>query len=87
MDGEPWPEQYSVVVLERFLVCPVKNCFRPGGFCNTDLKIVRNRQTGHTAKVVVGMDMAKKPVPQLHVVTNLGIGIADARENRSRGFL
>ena len=79
--ADPCRNNRGVVVFGHFLVRPVEHGFRPGILCNTGLKIVRNQQTGHTAKVVVGMDMAVNPVFQLHVVAGFRIGKAAAGQN------
>ena len=79
--ANPCRDNSRVVIFGHFLVRPVEYGFRPGILCNTGLKIVRHQQTGHAAKVVVGMDMAVNPVFQLHVIAGFRIGEAAAGQD------
>ena len=69
------------VVFGQLLVAAVEHSLVSGVSRSGCLAVVRNQQPCHAAKILEGMDVAGQPVLCLHVLTDLRIGVAAARQH------
>src|SRR5699024_11226919 len=68
----------SAIVVCEFCIAAVQDGIHAGIFQHTGTEIVRDRQPGYAAEILIGMYMAEQPVFRLHVTAELSINIAAA---------
>ena len=67
-----------VIVLGKFLIASVEDCFIAGVLNDSGLEVVRDKKASRSAEVFVGMDMAVKPVFELRVGGGFGVCVSAA---------
>ena len=70
-----------VIVLGEFMVASIEDCFIAGVLNDSGLEVIRDKETSNSAEVFVGMDMAVKPVFELHVRCGFGVCVSAAWQN------